>query len=456
MSRYSGYYDPYESYYGDRYGRQSYGRQTYIDYDKYTSSRSWSRFGNASFDEDVDDNLFIKGSDNYVTPTAKDIKNKLGYYNSQQEWVDYTKNLSRFFYHKMIENPNYFDKKYDNYSTLSEKDKETFDRFKPFYEDLWIKDIPGFTPLEKALNVIEAMIAEQKRSADQNDTPGQLKDMEKKIHQMKFDKDLYTDYELLDLIDENPFSKKMNSKMLRKISQLKSIGGAFKVEKEVEMKIVPHSRNKARRKMTIFEQLPKIDMFQKTLPTFAYKLATKNLYTTVCTEKTEHIQKIIICVDYSGSMNDHEKQQYVCALMLDRMRYVIKGEAEIFFSYYVHNPAALNFTHLKTKADCVAFWKSFSTQPNGGGTDLDRIVTHIGKEITEHKRLCNLNIDLSKERVEILAVHDGQDSIGCEEFKYKTNALCLMQDNDELKKLCLKNKGKYIFIDFEGKIHEHG
>jgi hypothetical protein len=49
-----------------------------------------------------------------------------------------------------------------------------------------------------------------------------------------------------------------------------------------------------------------------------------------------------------------------------------------------------------------------------------------------------------------------QDSIGCEEFKYKTNALCLMQNNDELKKLCLKNKGKYIFIDFEGKINEHG
>lgn len=454
MSRYSGYYDPYEDYYGSYYGKKS--RQTYIDYDKYSSSRTWGGFKYATFDEDADDSLFIKGSNNYVTPTSKDIKHKLGYYNSEKQWVDYAKNLSRFFYHKMIENPDYFEEKYNDYDKLSTEDKETFDRFKPFYEDLWVKEIPGYTPLEKAMNVIEAMIAEQKSSPNANDTPDQLKQMERKIHQMKFDKDLYSDPDILELMNENPFSKKINSKMLRKISQIKSIGGAFKVEKEVEIKIVPHSRNKARRKMTIFEQLPKIDLFQKTLPTFAYKLATKNLYTTVCTEKTEHIQKIIITLDFSGSMHEQLKQEYVCALLLDRMRYVMKGQAEIFFSYYVHNPDKLHFTHLKTKADCIKFWRTFSTEPNGGGTDLDRIVTHIGKEITEHKRLCNLNIDLSKDKTEILCIHDGQDSIGCEEFKYKTNALCLMQNNPELKKLCLKNKGKYIFIDHEGKVEEHG
>jgi len=41
-----------------------------------------------------------------------------------------------------------------------------------------------------------------------------------------------------------------------------------------------------------------------------------------------------------------------------------------------------------------------------------------------------------------------QDSVKTKEFVYKTNALSIIDGpNDELRELCIKNGGKYVFID---------
>lgn len=47
-----------------------------------------------------------------------------------------------------------------------------------------------------------------------------------------------------------------------------------------------------------------------------------------------------------------------------------------------------------------------------------------------------------------------QDTIHSEEFPYKCNAITLMQDNDLLKKLCLKSRGKYIHVSYNEKVEE--
>ncbi len=39
-----------------------------------------------------------------------------------------------------------------------------------------------------------------------------------------------------------------------------------------------------------------------------------------------------------------------------------------------------------------------------------------------------------------------QDSIKTDKFSYKTNAISLYGMNDQLKKLCVDNRGKYISV----------
>jgi uncharacterized protein with von Willebrand factor type A (vWA) domain len=182
------------------------------------------------------------------------------------------------------------------------------------------------------------------------------------------------------------------------------------------------------------------------LPTFRTKLLTKDLIVNVPVERKEQKQKIIIILDFSGSMNEHKKQIWVNALLIDRFRYVMKGEAEVFFSYFVYRTSDLNFHHIKNREDVINFWQWFSNVPNGGTTQVGLMVNYIADQI-ELKKLHNLDVDLSEEKPEILVINDGQDEINTDQFPYKVNAVCLFEDNTELKDLCIETGGKKVYID---------
>lgn len=40
-----------------------------------------------------------------------------------------------------------------------------------------------------------------------------------------------------------------------------------------------------------------------------------------------------------------------------------------------------------------------------------------------------------------------QDRIGTKQFPYKVNAICLDEQNDDLKNLCIATKGKQVHVD---------
>ena len=153
-------------------------------------------------------------------------------------------------------------------------------------------------------------------------------------------------------------------------------------------------------------------------------------------------------LDFSGSMSDEEKQIWVNAILIDRFRYVMKGEAEVFFSYFVHETEDLEFHHIKDREDVMNFWNMFSNEPDGGTTAIGDMVEYVAKEVIEHKKLHNLSVDLSQERPEILIINDGQDSVRSEKFPYKVNAISLMQFSDELKKLCVDTDGKQVRVEY--------
>jgi uncharacterized protein with von Willebrand factor type A (vWA) domain len=172
---------------------------------------------------------------------------------------------------------------------------------------------------------------------------------------------------------------------------------------------------------------------------------TKDLLVNVPVKVSEHKQKIIILIDYSGSMNQTDKQVWVNALLADRFRYVMKGEAEVFVSFYNSYPSGLHFHHIKDERTVRNFWKEFSNYPSGGYTNVGRIVEYVAKEI-KWGRLHNLKVDLSQELPEILIINDGQDEVGVDAFPYKVNAINLLEFSDELKNLCIATGGKQVKI----------
>jgi uncharacterized protein with von Willebrand factor type A (vWA) domain len=235
--------------------------------------------------------------------------------------------------------------------------------------------------------------------------------------------------------------------IMNKISIIGDLGTQFKVEKEVDEKIVANSDQYVKKIMRDYSQFHMIDLYQKMFPNFKSKFLTKDLTVNVPVDRKEQKQKIIILLDYSGSMDYDEKQIWVNAILIDRFRYVMKGEAEVFFSYFVESTGDLEFHHVTNREEVIEFWQMFSNEPDGGNTEIGDIVNYVSDQVINHRRLHNLDIDLSEEKPEILIINDGQDRVHSEKFPYKVNAISLMQFSEELKDLCVATGGKQVRVE---------
>jgi hypothetical protein len=447
------YYD-YGSGYGSSYkGKKKYGHYDDDDYSYgryYGGGFNWGRFGYSSFDytEEDSDDIIISAHDNYITPKRGEISKELDYKSDTHNNVNIIKEYSRFFYHKMLDNKKYFKDKYYDEGKLSKLEKATLDNKKAFYNELWEKFIPGYTPLEQALNLFSQINQVKEENKHNKNSREKMSDQEA-LKDIDFNQEMYFDADMNDLFEANPNWKKRKFSILNKLSLIKNFGAKFKVKKDVDEKEVPNSVIRRKKMMREMHQLPNMDMYQFLLPNFKSKLLTNSIIVNTPIDISEHKQKIIIILDFSGSMSDSRKQEWVVAIMLDRLRYAMKEEAEIFFSYFIYSIEELHFTHIYDRTTAIDFWKKFSTNPNGGTTRIGTMVNHIGSQI-EKGRLCNLEVDLKEERPEILIINDGQDTVDTKDFKYKANAITLIDGlNTGLKDLCLANKGKYIRITVE-------
>jgi uncharacterized protein with von Willebrand factor type A (vWA) domain len=255
----------------------------------------------------------------------------------------------------------------------------------------------------------------------------------------------YADPRVNSQLEMNSMNKAYKLDILNRISIMGDLGSQFKVERAIGEQEVGYSDMHKNKLMNNYDQIRMIDMYQRMLHGYNLKFLTKSLIVDVPVQSSEKKQKIVILLDFSGSMNDTQKQIWVNSILVDRFRYVMKGEAEVFFSYFVSNTDFLRFKHVKNEQDVERFWKWFSNSPNGSYTNIGRNVTYVAEQIKKGK-LCNLDIDLSKELPEILIINDGEDEVGYDSFPYKVNAISLLMFSEELKKLCVASGGKQVMI----------
>ena len=435
----------------DDYDYDDYGYGSYGGYGKATKSErkynsySWqpSVWGNSSFGGFIqaEDNskLFVKDPVTYITPTKSDIKSKASVWVDKS--IDTIKELARVCYLKMIDERDYISEMYSDRDSLSESAQSDYDQKKQLFDSIFEQFIPGNTPLEQAIAIYHKIgnnIQKGEKSSSEEDIDFDTT--------LSFDRQLYADADINEQLEYNELSKNRKMDILDKISIVGQLGDQFKVEKEVDEKIVSNSDQYAKKIMRDYAQFSQIDLYQKMFPNFRTKFLTKDLTVNVPVDRKEQKQKIIILLDYSGSMDETEKQIWVNAILIDRLKYVVKEEAEVFFSYFIHDSSRLNFQHLKNKEDVSKFWRTFSNSPNGGTTDIGGIVTKVSNDVESGLRLGNLKIDLSEEKPEILIINDGQDRVGYDSLPYKVNTISLMCLSDELKKLCIKTGGKQVEV----------
>ena len=411
------------------------------------SRSDWSSFSYMPLLSDDDSNLFVKDPVSYITPNSSEIKKKVSA--RKQSSIDTIKELARVCYFKMIDEKDYISEKYANVDTLNDEERAVYEQKKNLFDSIFDQFIPGFTPLEQAISIFLKL---KKENGD-----GSESDDDEKLsleNALDFDRSIYNDPEINEQLELNEISKDRKMEILNLLSLVGKFGSEFKVEKEISEKIVSNSDDYSKMIMRDYSQFFMIDLYQKMFPNFKSKFLTKDLSVNVPVDRKEQLQKIIIILDFSGSMDDSDKQIWVNAILIDRFKYVMKGEAEVFFSYFVSNPHHLHFQHIKNREDVIKFWQTFSNDPNGGMTEVGDMVQHIANEI-ENKRLCNLDVDLSEEKPEILVINDGNDDVGTEEFPYKVNAISLIEFSDELKNLCIATGGRQIQVTGDEKVFSH-
>jgi uncharacterized protein with von Willebrand factor type A (vWA) domain len=316
---------------------------------------------------------------------------------------------------------------------------------KALYDSIFEQFIPGFTPLEQAISIFLKMKSGKEYAEKGEDDDDEELDMKKGLD---FDRQLYSDPNINDQLDLNDLSRDRKMEIMNHLSLVGQFGSEFKVEKEISEKIVANSDEYSTMIMRDYSQIHMMNLMQKVYPNFRSKFLTKDLTVSVPVDRKEQIQKIIIILDYSGSMDYDQKQIWVNAILIDRFKYVMRGEAEVFFSYFVDSVDDLQFQHIKDREDVINFWQTFSNNPNGGMTEVGDMVEHISNEI-QAGRLCNLDVNLSEEKPEILVINDGQDDINTDKFPYKVNAVSLMSFSNQLKDLCLNTGGKQIEVTDE-------
>ena len=434
----------------DYYGGES--TQTHSPYGytygsrKYKGGSSWSRTSWSSYSfvttfEDDDTDLMVKDPISYITPTKEEIKKKTRVF--KDDAFDTIKELARVCYYKMMDDKDYLREDLADWDNLSEDLKSSFGTKKQLFDSVYDQYIPGFTPLEQAIAIFMQL---QKRVVDENGEVVKDGDMDLQ-KSIGFDRDLYSDPTINEQLNYNELSKDKKMDIMNKISIIGDLGTQFKVEKEVAEKIVANSDQYVKKIMRDYSQFHMIDLYQKMFPNFRSKFLTKDLTVNVPVDRKEQKQKIIILLDFSGSMDYEEKQIWVNAILIDRFRYVMKGEAEVFFSYFVHDEDDLHFHHIADKEDVINFWSQFSNSPDGGCTEIGNMVNYVANEILVNKKLHNLNIDLSEEKPEILIINDGQDTVNSDGFPYKVNAISLIEFSDELKDLCVATGGKQVKVE---------
>lgn len=174
---------------------------------------------------------------------------------------------------------------------------------------------------------------------------------------------------------------------------------------------------------------------------FNYKLASKKLEVPIKMAPDTRKQLLYMLVDTSGSMGQEFKIAAVNFVLSNRLAAVMRGDAELFFSFYESKKFDEHF--INTSEQAKAFFKKTCTHNYSmGGTDINGVLLETIKRCDELVR------DRGYVRPDIMIVCDGQDTVdgSMDCHGYKIHTVHLDQYNHELAKISQRSKGMTVEI----------
>lgn len=306
---------------------------------------------------------------------------------------------------------------------------------------------PGNTPLAKAASVVQAFAKEMEDNSldqegtEESDIPAIPLFMKSKTEIQQKTKEIETVIQTIEASSEvvnsflgpgNSCSKlaRMDEKQLVVIKHLAILGSKGKIKSR---KTSPIQKIEQMTEMTQVSKLSNVSSM--LMPTFGYKLASNQL--TVKTPKQSGKQLLVLAIDASSSMTQTGKQEWVKAIILNRLDAVAKGEAKLIICWFENSIYESHISYIETKQQAVEFAKTMRIHCGGGATN----VAHVIEQIT-----CRIDNNLFKiegENPQIVVMNDGQDTVNPFLLKYTTNAFILGQDNEGFKSLIVSNGGHY-------------
>jgi hypothetical protein len=231
--------------------------------------------------------------------------------------------------------------------------------------------------------------------------------------------------------------------IIDKMCLFEDFGNKFKVISEDMTKFVQNSEKKKNTLIQNFNQINRVRAFEFLLPTFDYKLLHRALNVSLPSQTDVAKQKIFMLLDYSGSMGTEYKQQWVSAIILNRLKHVFENNCELYFSYYVGHLYDIQ-TAIDEKSG-REFWSNFNTAPNGSTTYIHGVIEQV---LDEYESNSSKYTSLNGTLPEILVLCDGEDNLSGEPV-LKTNIVSILNYNSQMHEYSIKSGGSYVHIDLD-------
>ena len=301
-----------------------------------------------------------------------------------------------------------------------------------FLRTLDFSNVPGKTPLQKAMTLIHTMQINTKgyRNSPQDEESDQ-RDVRafQGNDPTSYAEEINETFESIESLDpEEQFlmlgagegsnqeidtrkvklaidmtnGKKIWLKVSRKLETLSKI----KVSKYMETKEDPHGTDIQQRAIKNFSEIQKIPKTEWLLPeTYRnYKIATRAIQVKERITKTHKQQLLYLLIDCSGSMAG-ERSCKAGGVLMNRLKAVVKGDAQIYVRFFDTQLSEKEYFAGSAK-EAKSLIEMFEKKEfNGGGTNISGCIEKSIERINEITKSKSLT------RPELVITTDGEDSV---------------------------------------------
>jgi Mg-chelatase subunit ChlD len=331
-----------------------------------------------------------------------------------------------------------------------------------FLQTLEFDKFPGSSPLEKAMNILKLLSAKYGREGrgEENGTPIPIflesgtEKFAKELNHIMEDVDSLSEAEkeLLDPEGSDNYLRNMKiaedmakgKEVILKISRQLDSMSKMAVKRSAKVESYPEGDEVRYRQIRHLGELGRIPAAEWALPNTyrLYRAISRMTPVRERARRTEKKQLLYILIDCSGSMEDGQRIFKAFGVLMNRLKAVLAGDAELYVRLFDESLRTEHFA--ATPEEAKKLMNTFSERNfSGGGTDISGCV------LKAHSRIEEIMREGRHHRPELVVVTDGDDkiTIGAKDISgTRLHAFVVENRNEKLINLAKNTGGVGIYL----------